>query len=141
LILRGARQTGKTWLLKEFGRADFRNFVYVNFEEATNLQSIFKTDFDITRIITALQIYSQKVISAEDTLIVFDEIQAAENGITSLKYFYENAPQYYLIAAGSLLGIGLHGKVSFPVGKVDFMDLRPMTFSEFLMALKEEGLA
>ena len=141
LILRGARQTGKTWLLKEFGRTHFRKLVYVNFEEASNLQSIFKYDFDITRIITALQIYSQKVISPEDTLIVFDEIQSAENGITSLKYFYENAPQYYLIAAGSLLGMGLHSKVSFPVGKVDFMDLRPMTFSEFLMALKEDGLA
>jgi hypothetical protein len=141
LILRGARQTGKTWLLKEFGRTYFREIVYVNFEESTNLQSIFKSDFDITRIITVLQIYSQKVISAEDTLIVFDEIQSAENGITSLKYFCENAPQYYLIAAGSLLGMGLHSKVSFPVGKVDFMDLRPMTFSEFLMALKEDALA
>ncbi len=141
LIMRGARQVGKTWLLKEFGRTHFKDFVYVNFEEATNLQTIFKSDFDITRVITALQIYSQKVISAEDTLIVFDEIQSAENGITSLKYFYENAPQYYLIAAGSLLGMGLHSQVSFPVGKVDFMDLRPMTFSEFLMALKEDGLA
>jgi predicted AAA+ superfamily ATPase len=141
LILRGARQTGKTWLLKEFGRTHFSEFIYVNFEEATNLQSIFKSDFDITRIITVLQIYSQKVISAEDTLIVFDEIQSAENGITSLKYFYENAPQYYLIAAGSLLGMGLHNMVSFPVGKVDFMDLRPMSFSEFLMALQEAGLA
>jgi predicted AAA+ superfamily ATPase len=141
LIMRGARQTGKTWLLKEFGRTHFREIVYVNFEEATNLQTIFRSDFDITRIITALQIYSQKVISAEDTLIVLDEIQSAENGITSLKYFCENAPQYYLIAAGSLLGMGLHSQVSFPVGKVDFMDLRPMTFSEFLMALKEDGLA
>ena len=141
LILRGARQTGKTWLLKEFGRTHFRELVYINFEEASYLQSIFKYDFDITRIITVLQIYSHAVISPEDTLIVFDEIQAAENGITSLKYFYENAPQYYLIAAGSLLGMGLHSKVSFPVGKVDFMDLRPMTFSEFLMAIKEDGLA
>ena len=141
LILRGARQTGKTWLLKEFGRTHFRNLVYVNFEEAINMRSIFKSDYDITRIITTLQIYSQKVISADDTLIVFDEIQSSENGITSLKYFCENAPQYYLIAAGSLLGMGLHSKVSFPVGKVDFMDLRPMSFPEFLMALKEDGLA
>jgi len=141
LILRGARQTGKTWILKEFGRAHFKRVVYVNFEEAINLQSIFKADFDITRIITALQIYSQQVISPEETLIVFDEIQSAENGISSLKYFYENAPQYYLIAAGSLLGMGLHSRVSFPVGKVDFMDLRPMSFSEFLMALNEDGLA
>ena len=141
LILKGARQTGKTWLLKEFGRTHFRKLVYINFEETTNLQSIFKYDFDITRIITALQIHSQTVISPEDTLIVFDEIQLADNGLTSLKYFYENAPQYYLVAAGSLLGMGLHSKASFPVGKVDFMDLRPMTFPEFLEALKEDGLA
>lgn len=141
LILRGARQTGKTWLLKEFGKTHFSELVYINFEEASNLQSIFKSDFDVTRIITTLQIYSKKVISAEDTLIVFDEIQSAENGITSLKYFCENAPQYYLIAAESLLGMGLHSKVSFPVGMVDFMDLRPMNFSEFLIALKEDGLA
>jgi predicted AAA+ superfamily ATPase len=141
LILRGARQTGKTWLLKEFGRIHFKEFIYINFEEATNLKSLFKSDFDITRIITTIQIYSQKIITPGDTLIVFDEIQSAENGITSLKYFCENAPQYYIIAAGSLLGMGLHSKVSFPVGKVDFMDLRPMSFSEFLMALKEDGLA
>ncbi len=141
MILKGARQTGKTWLLKEFGRTHFRKLVYINFEETTNLRSIFKYDFDITRIITALQIHSQTVITPEDTLIVFDEIQLADNGLTSLKYFYENAPQYYLVAAGSLLGMGLHSKVSFPVGKVDFMDIRPMSFPEFLEASKENGLA
>jgi hypothetical protein len=141
LILRGARQTGKTWLLKEFGKTHFGKLVYVNFEETSNLQYLFKNDFDIPRIITALQIHSQTVIFPEDTLIVFDEIQSAENGITALKYFSENAPQYYLIAAGSLLGMGLHSKVSFPVGKVDFMDLRPMSFSEFLSALNEDSLA
>jgi len=141
LILRGARQTGKTWLLKEFGRLHFRELVYVNFEETPNLRTVFKSDFDIKRIISTLEIYSKKVISSEDTLIVFDEIQSAENGITSLKYFCENAPRYYVIAAGSLLGMGLHSNVSFPVGKVDFMDLRPMTFSEFLMALNEDGIA
>jgi len=141
LIMRGARQTGKTWLLKEFGRLHFREFVYVNFEEASNLRSVFKSDFDIKRIISTLEIYSKKVISSEDTLIVFDEIQSAENGITSLKYFCEHARQYYVIAAGSLLGMGLHSNVSFPVGKVDFMDLRPMTFSEFLMAINEDGIA
>ncbi len=141
LILRGARQTGKTWLLKEFGRNHFSQVVYVNFEENTDLKSIFKHDFDITRIITTLKIYSRTVIVPEETLIIFDEIQSAENGVTSLKYFYENAPQYYLVAAGSLLGMGLNSETSFPVGKVDFMDLRPMTYSEFLMALNEDHLA
>jgi len=141
LVLRGARQTGKTWLIKEFGRTAFKNFVYVNFEETPNLQALFINDFDITRIITTLQIYSQTIITAEDTLIIFDEIQAAEKGITSLKYFYENAPQYYIIAAGSLLGMGLHSNISFPVGKVNFLDLRPMSFTEFLSAINEDGLA
>ena len=141
LVVRGARQTGKTWLLKEFGRTSFKNLVYVNFEEATNLQGLFLNDFDIPRIITALEIYSQTTITSQDTLIIFDEIQAAERGITSLKYFCENAPQYFLIAAGSLLGMGLHVNVSFPVGKVSFLDLRPMSFEEFLCALGEEKLA
>lgn len=141
LVVRGARQTGKTWLLKEFGRSAFRNLVYVNFEETPNLQSLFKNDFDIPRIITALQIYSQTLITPADTLIIFDEIQSAEKGITSLKYFYENAPQYFIVAAGSLLGMGLHSNASFPVGKVDFLYLRPMSFSEFLSALNEDGLA
>ena len=140
-MVRGARQTGKTWLLKEFGRSAFRNLVYVNFEETPNLQSLFKNDFDIPRIITALQIYSQTLITPADTLIIFDEIQSAEKGITSLKYFYENAPQYFIVAAGSLLGMGLHSNASFPVGKVDFLYLRPMSFSEFLSALNEDGLA
>ena len=141
LIVRGARQTGKTWLLKEFGRIAFKNLVYVNFEETPNLQSLFKSDFDIPRIITTLQIHSQISITSEDTLIFFDEIQSAEKGITSLKYFYENAPQYYVVAAGSLLGMGLHSNTSFPVGKVEFLDLRPMSFTEFLSALNEERMA
>jgi predicted AAA+ superfamily ATPase len=119
----------------------FKKSVYVNFEEAPNLQSIFKNDFDIQRIITAIQIYTQKIITPDDTLIIFDEIQAAENGITSLKYFNENASQYFIVAAGSLLGMGLHNKISFPVGKVDFLDLRPMSFTEFLSAMNEDGLS
>ena len=141
LVVRGARQTGKTWLLKEFGKSAFRNTVYVNFEETSNLQSLFKNDFDIQRIITAIQIHSQKLITPDDTLIIFDEIQSAEKGITSLKYFYENAPQYFIAAAGSLLGMGLHSNISFPVGKVNFLDLRPMSFTEFLSAINEDGLA
>lgn len=141
LVVRGARQTGKTWLLKEFGKIAFENTVYVNFEETQILQSLFVNDFDIQRIITTLQINSQITIVPENTLIILDEIQAAEKGITSLKYFNENAPEYFVIAAGSLLGMGLHSNISFPVGKVEFLDLRPMSFTEFLGALNEDGLA
>jgi len=140
LIVRGARQVGKTWLLQEFGRTSYAKLVYVNFEETPALKNMFTSDFDIERIITVLQIYSQMAITAEDTLIVFDEIQCAERGITSLKYFCEKAPQYHVIAADSLLGMGLHSQVSFPVGKVDFMDLRPLSFSEFLLSLNESAL-
>ncbi|QGY47756.1 AAA family ATPase [Maribellus comscasis] len=140
LIVRGARQVGKTWLLQEFGRTSYNKLVYVNFEETPALQNIFSNDFDIERIITVLQIQSQTTITAEDTLIVLDEIQSAERGVTSLKYFCENAPQYHVIAAGSLLGMGLHSQVSFPVGKVDFLDLRPLSFYEFLLSLNESAL-
>ncbi|MCK9325740.1 MAG: AAA family ATPase [Bacteroidales bacterium] len=125
------RQVGKTWLLQEFGRTSYTKFVYVNFEETPALRNIFSVDFDIERIITMLQVQAQTTITEEDTLIVFDEIQSAERGVTSLKYFCEKAPQYHVIAADSLLGMGLHSQVSFPVGKVDFLDLRPLSFYEF----------
>ncbi len=141
LIVRGARQVGKTWLLQEFGRTSYKKMVYVNFEEVQTLQNLFVNDFDIDRIITVLEIYSHISISHEDTLIIFDEIQSAERGLTSLKYFCENAPQYHIIAAGSLLGMGLHSHISFPVGKVDFMDLRPLSFSEFLISINEQSLS
>lgn len=141
LILRGARQVGKTWLLKEFAQTSYAKYVYVNFEETPALQNLFLNDFNIERILTVLQIHAQTTITAGNTLIVFDEIQAAEQGITSLKYFCENAPQYHIVAADSLLGMGLHNRVSFPVGKVDFMDLRPLSFREFLMSLNETALA
>jgi predicted AAA+ superfamily ATPase len=140
LIVRGARQVGKTWLLQEFGRTSYAKFIYVNFEETSSLQTIFTGDFDIERILTILQIHAQTTITAEDTLIVLDEIQSAERGVTSLKYFCEKAPQYHVIAAGSLLGMGLHSRVSFPVGKVDFLDLRPLSFSEFLLSQNEKAL-
>ena len=140
LIVRGARQVGKTWLLQEFGRTSYTKFIYVNFEETSSLQTIFSGDFDIERIITVLQIHAQTTITAEDTLIVLDEIQSAERGVTSLKYFCEKASQYHVIAAGSLLGMGLHSHVSFPVGKVDFLDLRPLSFSEFLLSQNEKAL-
>ena len=141
LILKGARQVGKTWLLQEFGRTSYAKYVYINFEDTPSLQKIFISDFDIDRIINVLRIHSGIAITAEDTLIIFDEIQSAERGITSLKYFCEKAPQYNVIAAGSLLGMGLHSHVSFPVGKVDFLDLRPLSFNEFLIAMNEPDLA
>lgn len=133
LILKGARQVGKTWLMLEFAKQAFKNFVYVNFEDDSRLEAIFDTDFDIDRILFALRTATKKSID-ENTLILFDEIQAAPRALTSLKYFYEKAPQYPVIAAGSLLGLSVHEGVSFPVGKVDFLEILPMNFHEFLEA-------
>lgn len=138
LILRGARQVGKTWLMKEFGRLYFKDTVYVNFENTPELSTLFLQNLDVHRILQTLQLYAGKPISPTDTLIIFDEIQSIEKGLTSLKYFCEDAPQYAVIAAGSLLGMGLHSQVSFPVGKVDFMDIRPLSFYEFLDACDKE---
>lgn len=140
LIVRGARQVGKTWLIKEFGKMEYAQVAYVNFENSKILQTLFTTNFDILRIITAIQIETGIKIDSENTLIVFDEIQEAEGGLTSLKYFCENAPQYDIIAAGSLLGVALHNTKSFPVGKVDFLDLYPLSFPEFLLALGQKPL-
>ncbi len=140
LIVRGARQVGKTWLIKEFGKNEYTKTVYINFESSKFLSSLFIDDFDIQRIITALQIETGIQIDAQNTLIIFDEIQEAEGAITSLKYFCENAPQYHIIAAGSLLGVALHKHTSFPVGKVEFMELYPLSFTEFLLALGQKPL-
>ena len=139
LILRGARQVGKTWLMKTFGE-EYKQCVYINFEDSKHIVSLFENDFDIKRIILALQIETGKTIDPADTLIIFDEIQAANRALTSLKYFQENAPEYHIIAAGSLLGIALHQSTSFPVGKVEFLDLYPLNFIEFLYAMNEERL-
>ena len=141
LIFLGARQVGKTWLIQEFGKTKYKQMVYINFEKSTALREIFLPDLNIERLITNFELYSNLKITPEDTLIVFDEVQVAPRGISSLKYFYEDAPQYQIIAAGSLLGINLHPDESFPVGKVDFMELYPMSFSEFLFAMDENGLA
>ena len=141
LIVRGARQVGKTWLLKEFGKKAYKQYVYVNFEDTPNLKSLFLNDFNIKRIITTLEINSQNTITPDDTLIIFDEIQEAERGITVLKYFCENAPEYHVVAAGSLLGMAFHRHESFPVGKVDFINLHPLSFNEFLIATGEQKLA
>jgi predicted AAA+ superfamily ATPase len=140
LLFLGARQVGKTWLLQAFGKTEYRQMAYVNFEDKHAPKEIFQQDFNIDRIITMLNAYSGLKITPEDTLIVFDEIQTAPQGITSLKYFYENAPEYHIIAAGSLLGVNIHPGESFPVGKVDFLTLYPLNFTEFLWAMGEKGV-
>lgn len=140
LIIRGARQVGKTWLMQAFGAMHYKQSVYVNFEKNSRMRSLFDDDFDVQRVIIALQAETGIVIEKNNTLLIFDEIQSAPRAITALKYFCEDGPGYHLVAAGSLLGVALHSNISFPVGKVDFLDLHPMTYQEFLMALGEEGL-
>lgn len=140
LIVRGARQVGKTWLILDFARKAYGQYVYVNFEEESLLSHVFEVDFDIDRIITAISLRKQQDIN-KDTLLIFDEIQAAPRGVTALKYFCEKARDYHVIAAGSLLGIAMHQSDSFPVGKVDFVDLSPLDFHEFLLAMGEERIA
>lgn len=139
LVIRGARQVGKTWLMQEFGKAHFKETAYINFENNDRIVNLFESDFDIQRIITGLQIESGVRID-QQTLIIFDEVQNVPKALTSLKYFYENAPQYHLLAAGSLLGVTLHPSVSFPVGAVQFLDLFPLSFPEFLKATGNDQL-
>lgn len=140
LIIRGARQTGKTWLMKEFGRNAYEQVAYINFESSSSLKAVFAADFDIRRILTAIQIETGVTVDPRNTLIILDEIQEAPGGVTSLKYFQENAPEYDVIAAGSLLGVALNQHTSFPVGKVEFLDLYPLSFTEFLEGLNERPL-
>lgn len=139
LVILGARQVGKTWLMKEFGKEAYKKCAYVNFEDNDDLRGMFEHDFDIQRIIANLQ-WATDVTIDEDTLVILDEIQEAPRGITALKYFQEKAPQYHVIAAGSLLGIAMHKNDSFPVGKVDFMHLYPLSFYEFLNAIGEKKM-
>ena len=141
LIMRGARQVGKTWLLKKFGADAYDKYVYVNFEATPSLKELFKADLDVERIVSVLEIHSGVKITPSDTLIIFDEIQEAPSGLSSLKYFCEDAPELHVVAAGSLLGLAMPYKSSFPVGKVDFLDLNPMSFLEFLSALGKDKLA
>lgn len=140
LIIEGARQVGKTWLVKEFAKSNYKNIAYVNFEEQIFLRELFASDYDVNRIIEAISAATHESCTPSETLIFLDEIQEANNGITALKYFRENAPQFHVIAAGSLLGIELHKQRSFPVGKVQLMTLYPMSFLEFLMAMNENLL-
>lgn len=141
LVLWGARQVGKTWLLKEFGRTCFENVLYISFYNNKKDAGLFERDYDIKRIISALEMQHHIKIQASNTLIIFDEIQEAPKVLESLKYFCEEAREYAIVAAGSLLGVSIHEGLSFPVGKVNELRLYPMTFSEFLLALGEENLA
>lgn len=138
LIIKGARQVGKTWLMKEFGQTAYSDTVYVNFDSNSKMAELFSANLQPERIIMGLELYSGKKIDPDKTLIIFDEVQEVPRALTSLKYFCENAPQYNIVCAGSLLGIALHKGTSFPVGKVDFLELYPMSFKEFLTATGNE---
>lgn len=141
LILKGVRQVGKTWILKEFGKRYYENIAYFNFDENEEYRQFFETTKDVERILQNLMLASGQKIVPDKTLIIFDEVQDCPKVINSMKYFCENAPQYHVGCAGSLLGIALAKPSSFPVGQVDFMQINPMTFTEFLMANGNENLA
>ena len=141
LIIQGARQVGKTWLMKTFGKEQFTHVIYLNFESSSRLKTLFVADFNIERIITTIEIEAGQKINPLNTLLIFDEIQEAERGITSLKYFQEQAPDYFVMAAGSLLGVAIQKNTSFPVGKVDFLQMSPLSFIEFLENMGEVVLA
>ncbi len=141
LIIEGARQVGKTWLMKEFGSEAYTNTVYINFDSNSRMAELFSSDLNTDRLIMGLELYAGHKIEADNTLLIFDEVQEVPRALSSLKYFYENAPQYNIVCAGSLLGIALHGGTSFPVGKVDFLKLYPLSFKEFLMATGNERFA
>ena len=141
LIIEGARQVGKTWLMKEFGKQAYADTVYINFDSNSRMADLFSADLDTDRLIMGLELYAGRKINPENTLLIFDEVQEVPRALASLKYFYENAPQYHIVCAGSLLGIALHQGTSFPVGKVDFLKLYPLSFSEFLMATGNERFA
>lgn len=141
LIIEGARQVGKTWLMKEFGKQAYADTVYINFDSNSRMADLFSADLDTDRLTMGLELYAGHKINPENTLLIFDEVQEVPRALASLKYFYENAPQYHIVCAGSLLGIALHQGTSFPVGKVDFLKLYPLSFSEFLMATGNERFA
>ncbi len=141
LIIEGARQVGKTWLMKEFGRLYYTDTVYINFDSNARMAELFASDLDTSRLIMGLELYTGHKINPENALLIFDEVQEVPRALSSLKYFYENAPEYHIVCAGSLLGIALHEGTSFPVGKVDFLKLYPLSFREFLMATGKEQFA
>ena len=138
LVIQGARQVGKTWLIQEFGKKYYEQVAYINFDVDVKSREIFDVDYDTERLIMDIGLATKTKINAENTLIIFDEIQECPRALTSLKYFRENAPQYDIIVAGSLLGVACHEGTGFPVGKVSFMNLFPLSFEEFLLAMGEE---
>ena len=141
LIIEGARQVGKTWLMKEFGKEAYTDTVYINFDSNSRMAELFASDLNTDRLIMGIELYAGRKIDADNTLLIFDEVQEVPRALSSLKYFYENTPQYHIVCAGSLLGIALHEGTSFPVGKVDFLNLYPLSFKEFLMAAVGERFA
>lgn len=140
LIIKGARQVGKTWLMKEFGKTAYDQTAYINFDSNPRMQDLFSKDLDIERLVIGLEIEVGFKIISSNTLIIFDEIQECPKAMTALKYFNEDAPQYDILAGGSLLGVVHHQGTGFPVGKVEFMDLYPLSFEEFIDALGHEQL-
>ena len=141
LIIEGARQVGKTWLMKEFGRLYYEDTVYINLDSNSRMSELFASDLDTSRLLIGLELYAGRKINPEHTLLIFDEVQEVPRALSSLKYFYENAPEYHIVCAGPLLGIALHEGTSFPVGKVDFLKLYPLSYREFLMAIGKEQYA
>lgn len=140
LIIEGARQVGKTYLMKEFGKEYYEDTVYINFDHNETMERLFQPDLNVNRIITGLEIYSGKKLLAGDVLLIFDEVQEVPNALTALKYFNENVPRLDILCAGSMLGLALHEGTSFPVGKVEFLNLYPMSFAEFLKAHGDENI-
>ena len=140
LIIRGARQVGKTWLMKEFGKKNYEKCAYINFDDNVRMNKLFNEDFDIDRIIQGLKIESGVNIEPDNTLIILDEIQETPKALKALKYFCENAREYHIISACSLLGVAIHEGTSFPVGKVDFLDLKTLSFFEFLDAIRRKRI-
>lgn len=138
LIIEGARQVGKTWLMKEFGRQAYGDTVYINFDSNARMAELFASDLDTKRLVLGLELYAGRKIDPENALLIFDEVQEVPRALAALKYFCEDAPQYHIVCAGSLLGIALHRGTSFPVGKVDFLKLYPLSFQEFLMAIGKQ---
>jgi predicted AAA+ superfamily ATPase len=140
LLVQGARQVGKTYLVKEFGRNEYKDFAYFNFEETPQLASIFASSLEPQVLLELLSAFWGRKIQKDHTLIFFDEIQECPRALTSLKYFFEQAPEYSVVSAGSLLGVAIGKTSSFPVGKVNFLTLYPMSFFEYLAAMSEESL-
>ncbi len=140
LIIKGARQVGKTWLMKEFGKTQYEKVAYISFDNNPRLDTLFQKDLNVKRLLDGLNIEVGFNITPKDTLIIFDEIQENPLALTSLKYFSENAPEYDIVAAGSLLGVAHHKGTGFPVGKVEYLNLYPLSFKEFLLAMKEKQI-